>query len=175
MSWSLHEPVRFAVLGSGLEMATRYRYGIRRFAWLVVFLGGIATVAAGWASKLDRPTRIFPLGTLPPEQARRVVFAIVGLIAAYLLFMAYLRFVRKPAVVVEKTSLTVPQGEFGIRSVVLKKGDVLDLDDHKRSRWKAVHVRHSAGTFTLWASQLPSDADYEKVRSKLSALCRRSR
>lgn len=152
-------------------MATRLRYGLRRYPLLVVLFLGAAVGLSLWANGIERPTFVFPLGRLEPHDARIALFGVASLAVLYVGAASYIRFVRRPAIVLEKGRATIPLGEFGLRSITLEKGDVVELvDETRRGGWRGVHVRHPRGTFSLWSSQLGSDSDYDRVRTKLDTL-----
>src|SRR4051812_22089562 len=110
-------------------MATRIRYGLRRYPLMVVIFVAAAIGFSVWASQIDKPTFVFPLGRLAPEDARVAVFGVAALAAGYVVAMTYVRFVRRPVVVLEKGRATIPLGEFGLRTVTLQKGDVMEIID----------------------------------------------
>ena len=152
-------------------MATELRYGLRRYPLLVVMFLGLAAVLSAWASGIDKPTFVFPFGRLEPSEARTTIFVVAGLAVTYVAVASYIRFVRRPMILLQKGRATIPLGEFGLRTITLEKGDVLELrDETRRGGWRGVHILHARGAFVVWSSQLANDGDYDRLRKKLDTL-----
>lgn len=152
-------------------MSVRLRYGLRRYVWVLTF-GALAVVGfAAWGARVTGPTYVFPFGRLPPDEARTVLFAIAGLVAMYIGFLSYLRYVRKPVVVLGSGSITVPVGEFGLRAVTLRRGDVVSIDERRApGGWRTLRVQHRGGILFVGSNQLASDQDFVRVHEHIRAL-----
>lgn len=144
-------------------------FGMRRFrlALVLFFGGGFGFI--GWSRTVDSPMFIFPLGRLDAEDARLALLVVGVLATTYAATLAYLRFVKRPRVVLRKSSITIPIGEFATTTIKLAKGDVLDVreDGPKPGGWRTCHVRYRGGTFALRSSQVPSDDDFFEICARL--------
>ena len=141
------------------------RYGPRRFWLALAFFAACGVGFIAWSQAIDGPTYVFPFGRLSPESARLVLLlvGIAGLL--YAIVMNYVRFVRRPVVVLGEGEVSIPVGEFGASAVVLRTGDVLAvrIGDPRRGGWRTCHVDHRRGVLTVRSSQLPSDEAFVRI------------
>src|SRR5690349_18542310 len=141
------------------------RFGLRRYWFALALFGGVGLGFVAWSRTIERPTFVFPFGRLDPENASLVVL-IVGLVAiAYAIAMSYVRFVKRPVVVLGDGEVRIPQGELALTTVTLRTGDVLAvrIDGPRRGGWRTCHVRHRGGILALRSSQLPSDDAFFEI------------
>jgi hypothetical protein len=151
------------------------RFGLRRYPLMVPVFGALGAGFVYWSRSVDRPTFVFPFGTLDPENAS-LAFLFVGIAAfAYLAIMSYVRFVLRPVVVLGEGVITLPQGEFGQRNVTLCAGSVTSVRQSapRAGGWRTCYVEHTLGRATLHSSQLPDDESYFAVCEALDGLIRK--
>ena len=149
----------------------RIRFGHRRYPLLVAMFGAGGVGFMAWSQRIVAPTFVFPLGTLEPQDARVAFFGVGCAALVYIAVVTYMRFVRRPEVVLAEDEVTIPVGEFGGGDVTLRRGEVVGVDDQtRRSGWRVLHVAHRGGELLVQSSQLPDDAAYERIRDKLREL-----
>lgn len=148
------------------------RFGLRRYPLAVAFFvgGGIGFMA--WSRMIQRPTFVFPFGTLDPATARPLLLAVGMAGILYAVVISYIRFVRRPAIRLGEDAVSIPVGEFGLSAVTIRAGEVLHVDVGARrfGGWRTCHVSHRGGTLALRSSQLPDDEAFFRVCTKLEAL-----
>ena len=70
----------------------------------------------------------------------------------------------KPAAKVE-----LPIGELGTGQLVLRKGEVVSLEEGRTGGgWRYLDLVHRGGTTRLHAARLPDDAAFERIRDRLA-------
>jgi hypothetical protein len=152
------------------------RFGLRRYPLMVVFFlgGGVGFIT--WSGNVDHPIFLFPLGRREPAAASTVMFLVGIASLIYVAAVSYIRFVRRPVVVLGENAISIPTGEFGLRRVMLRKGDIesVRVDGPRAGGWRTCHIRHRGGALALRSSQLPSDEAFFRICKRLEALAQTS-
>lgn len=148
------------------------RFGLRRYPLAVVFFVGGGIGFTAWSRMIERPTFVFPFGTLDPATARPLLLAVGVAAILYAAVISYIRFVRRPAIRLGKDAVSIPVGELGLSVVTIRAGQVLRVDVGARrvGGWRTCAVSHRGGTLALRSSQLPDDEAFFRVCRKLEAL-----
>lgn len=154
-------------------MEQRIRYGLRRYPLLVVVFLAASIGFVVWSRSIDGPTYVFPLGTLAPDAARAVLSGVAAAAALYVAAISYVRFWRRPEVILGEDAITLPVGEFGSRTVTVRRGEVLriDLGTHAGG-WQSARVLYTGGELTVYSNQLPDDGAFHRVYDALVALAK---
>jgi hypothetical protein len=155
----------------------RIPFGLRRYPLLVLVFPGCALLFVYWSARVHGPTYVFPLGVRDEDFARLYLrWVVPTLVLSYLAFVTYVRFVRRPAVVLEANQISLPIGEFGWRTITIHRGSVLETQEStRRGGWRSIQVRTSAGVAALRSSMLPSDEAYWRIVERLRELQRSAR
>jgi hypothetical protein len=152
-------------------------FGLRRYPLMVVVFGVLGAGFIAWSRSIERPTYVFPFGVLDPDNASLVLCAVGIASLVYLAVMTYVRFVRRPVIVLAEDAITLPQGEFGQTKVTLRAGDVVTVrqEGPRAGGWRSCYVQSRSGEVVVRSSQLPDDESYFEVCKRLEALASPSR
>jgi hypothetical protein len=152
-------------------MATRIRYGLRRYSLAASLFGLIGAGMLAWSSRISQRTFVFPFGIVEPQAARLLIGGVGVVALTYLAAISYARFVRRPEIVLAERKIELPLGELGHRSLVIREGELVGFAEGKTGGgWRHMRIVYRDGAVTLSSAQLPDDDAFERVRAHLSTL-----
>jgi hypothetical protein len=149
-------------------------YGHRRYGLMVALfgVGGVGFII--WGQSVEKPMFLFPFGRVSPETAA-VVLPVIGVATLlYLAALSYVRFFKRPKVLLKKTAVVLPFGEFAQHTVTLRRDAVFEVEElpKRTGGWRTLRIRHQEGVTLMYSSQLPDDKTFELIADHVRKLLR---
>jgi hypothetical protein len=87
--------------------------------------------------------------------------------------LTYVKLVRRPHVEIGEGRVLIPVGEFGLRTVELRAGDVVSVQDTATAGgWRQLRIVAMPHVIDVPSARLPDDASYARVKDAVTALVR---
>lgn len=145
-------------------MEVRIPYGLRRYRLMVAVFGAFGAMLAWLAATVTEPSFVWPLGVLPPTTARIAYGCAAAAALAYIAAVSWVRFVRRPTVLLAPDRLEVPIGEFGTGTAAILHGSVRKhAVTTSAAGWRRLTVVHDGGVVAVQAAQLPDEGAFDAV------------